>query len=669
MTQPISPEMVYELTGVAAPSLSPDGRQLVYARSKVDLDSMETRSQIMVMTLDDKVSTPLIPGTKDSSPKYSPDGRLIAFLRAGDKNRRQLWVMDSSGDSPRQLTLIPDSISEFSWSPDSRTLAFVSDVNPDRLPDGHDEKKDPQVKVVTRVRYRADTVGWRGDAFRHIFLVDIDTDGEGEGVRQITRGDGEDSSPQWSPDGSRIAFMSDRGDNRDFVNDSQIYVVSPDGSGLWGISPELNSVAGFAWSPDSSRIAVIASDDPEAPAGRHGLIYIMEHGHAPRPVTNDSVMPATGYAPTILPPEMRWTDDDAILFIGDERGESYLYKVSAISGDIRRVFGGGLQLNDVAFDADATKAVVLAVPTTSSGDFHLVDIADASQSQLTEVNKSYFAEHPAAGFDKFTITRAGSDIECRAFFPPGFDPSRKYPMVLDIHGGPHGVFSDSFNNIQQVLATNGYIVLAVNPRGSSTYGLDFLKSVLGDWGGEDYLDIMAGVDAMSSRPYVDPERLGITGYSYGGFMSSWIIGHDTRFKAAAVGAPCINLSSMYGTSDIGIRFGETQWGGIRKDAVDKFLAHSPLTYAPDVETPVLLLHGEADVRCPIEQSEQYFVTLKRLGKQVEFVRFPDCSHMFLRGGHPKMRVEYLKRVLDWFNKHIGASSRASPAAEAVPADN
>ena len=254
--------------------------------------------------------------------------------------------------------------------------------------------------------------------------------------------------------------------------------------------------------------------------------------------------------------------------------------------------------------------------------------------------------------EKFTHSRGGFEIESRLLFPPEFNPDSRYPLVLDIHGGPHGVFSDSFSAQQQVLATAGYLVLAVNPRGSSTYGTDFMTAVLGDWGGEDYMDIMSAVDLVCEREYVDESRLGITGYSYGGFMSSWIIGHDTRFKAAVVGAPCINLSSMYGTSDIGVRFGEVQWGGKRLDALDAFLEHSPLTYAPNVETPVLLMHGESDHRCPIEQSEQYFVTLKRLGKEVEFVRFPGSSHGFVRTGHPKLREEYLSRLLGWMNKHV-----------------
>ena len=286
----------------------------------------------------------------------------------------------------------------------------------------------------------------------------------------------------------------------------------------------------------------------------------------------------------------------------------------------------------------------------------MVDLAAGQSKTLTDDNQAYFKDHPLATLRKSSLTRAGMEIESRLLLPPSFDESKRYPMIVNIHGGPHGSFYDAFNAVEQVIATAGYLVLSVNPRGSSTYGPDFLKAVLRDWGGEDYRDIMASVDETCALPYVDTDRLGVYGYSYGGFMSSWAIGHDTRFGAAVVGAPCIDLLGMYGTSDIGVSFGERQWGGLRKNNVEQYLEHSPLTYADKVETPVLLLHGESDHRCPIEQSEQYFVTLRRLGKEVELVRFPGCSHGFLRVGHPKMREEYLSRTLGWFDSHLHPAS-------------
>ncbi len=262
--------------------------------------------------------------------------------------------------------------------------------------------------------------------------------------------------------------------------------------------------------------------------------------------------------------------------------------------------------------------------------------------------------------DKFIISRADFDIECRTLYPPDFDPNSQYPLILDIHGGPNGAFYDSFVPWQQVFASGGYIVLAINPRGSSTYGENFMMSVINDWGGNDYLDLMYALDHMKTLGCVDPNRLGVHGYSYGGYMSSWMIGHTNRFKAAVVGAPCINLHSMYGTSDIGTSFGELQWGlslDIKSSEeyitlANKLLSKSPITYATYVDTPTLLLHGESDHRCPISQSEEYFTTLKRLGKTVEMIRFPDCSHLFPRLGSPTMREAYLKHSIQWFNKHL-----------------
>jgi dipeptidyl aminopeptidase/acylaminoacyl peptidase len=301
-------------------------------------------------------------------------------------------------------------------------------------------------------------------------------------------------------------------------------------------------------------------------------------------------------------------------------------------------------------DQPSGRAVTLATTPDSPGDLHLVDLDRGGARQLTNHNQGYLAEHPPAGLEKFSIHRAGVEIQCRLWLPPDFDASRSYPLVLDIHGGPNGAFYDAFVPLQQMLATSDYLVLAVNPRGSSTYGNDFMTSVLDDWGGEDYLDLMAAVDAVLERPCVDESRLGVHGYSYGGYMTSWIIGHTARFKAAVVGAPCINLVSMYGTSDIGVSFGEDQWGGTPAEAAPKLAERSPITYAAKVQTPALLLHGEADHRCPIGQSEEYFVALKRRGVEVELVRFPGCSHSFPRTGHAKMREEYLARTLSWFQR-------------------
>ena len=648
MPSPITPELVYHLTAVADPSLSSPGSLLAFTRSSVDRATMEHRSSIAVMGMPAQEVRPLTEGPHDTSARFAPDESAVAFLREDSDERRQLWLTAAAGGEPRQLTEVPGGLRQFAWSPDGSWLAFTADVDPDRPPVGHDPKIDPRVRVVTRIKYRADTLGWRGDAHTHVFIVSV---AGGEPV-QLTDGDWDDLGPSWSPDGQSIAFISHRREDRDFVPYSEAYVVPVSGGEPERWSDELSEVASIAWSPDGRRLAVVGSDDDAMSATWQGGLFVLARGRSPRRLTGDEIKLAAGIPPTVPAPEVRWTEDDRILSMGDVRGESFLFEVHAETGAARRIGQGGAQYQSVAIDAAGRSAVVLAATPSSAGDLHLVDIADSTDTQLTAYNGEYFDEHPTAKLEKYIITRGGMDIECRLLFPPEFDTSRKHPLVVDIHGGPHGAFYDAFNATQQVLATSGYLVLLVNPRGSSTYGGGFAKAVLSDWGGEDYRDIMAAVDEVCSRPYVDADRLGVHGYSYGGFMTSWIVGHETRFRAAVAGAPCINLVSMYGTSDIGVSFGERQWGGTRIEAAEAFRERSPLTYADKVQTPLLLLHGEADVRCPIEQSEQFFVALRRLDKTVEFVRFPDCSHAFLRMGHPRMREEYLGRTLDWFDRWL-----------------
>ena len=408
----------------------------------------------------------------------------------------------------------------------------------------------------------------------------------------------------------------------------------------------------MAWSPDGRQL--VAAGSPAA----HGLglwqswLYVLEPDKEPKRLTDDSIRPCLGIPGTSPTPEIRWLADGRILFLGESRGESYVMETTAVGGETRRIAGGGMQAPSLSIAASGKHAALVSNTPDSPADLQVIDLSTQTITRLTGYNDGYLREHPPARQGKFSIKRQGLEIECRLYLPPDFDPAATYPLVLEIHGGPNGSFYDSFVPLQQLLATNGYLVLAVNPRGSSTYGEQFMTEVLDDWGGEDYLDLMAAVDEVSARPYVDGSRMGVHGYSYGGFMSSWIVGHNNRFRAAVVGAPCTDLVSMYGTSDIGVSFGEVQWGGTFEEAFQKLVDRSPITYVPNVEAPVLLLHGEADARCPISQSEAYFVRLKRLGKTVEMVRFPNSSHSLPRQGHPKLREEYLARTLEWFNKYV-----------------
>ena len=553
MPNPIAPDHIYELTTVSDPSLSPDGTRLAFTRSNIDRERMESRSQVMMMDLPDGAPFAFTQGDVDSTPRFSPDGQAVAFVRRDDSGVKQLWLIPVAGGEARQLTHGTGGAAEHAWSGDSRSLAFTSDVDPDRVPEDHDHNKEPQVRVARRIRYRTDSMGWRGDRFRQLFVVNAHT----RETRQLTHGEGEVAAPVWSPDGSRIAFVSDRRADRDVSWHAEVYVVPAEGGALeeWSRGLSCYSQGGvdgaLAWSPDGGRLAVVGTDDDEVSDSRQSWLFVVEPGQQPIRLTDGE------FTPLLPTSEVSWASDGRILFLADRRGESYLCRVSPNGGGFELVSGGNVRYAAVTLDAEAGKAVVVADSPATSGDLHLVDTTTRTDTKLTDYNDLYFAQHPPARLEKSTLERAGMQIESRILFPPDFDRARRYPMVVDIHGGPHGRFSDSFDARQQVLATAGYIVLAVNPRGSSSYGPEFAKAVLGDWGGEDYLDIMAAVDEMCTKPYIDSDRLGVNGYSYGGYMSSWIVGHSTRFSAAVVGAPCINLSSMYGTSDIGVSFGET----------------------------------------------------------------------------------------------------------------
>ena len=654
MGNPLSPQMVRRLTSVSDPSLAPDGSCVAFTYGWVEEETLESRSRIRMMQLNGNSGEPasdFTQGTRDSAPRFSPNGQTIAFLRTDEGQVRQIWVIPAHGGEARQLTQAPGNVVDLAWSPDSCQLVYSADVPAEEDVSQTDSAPLPRVSVARRIKYRYDGLGWRGDAHFHLFVVEAASGS----VRQITDGDWDDVLPAWSQDGSRIAFVSSRREDRDISSRSEAYVVDATSGDIaepqcW--SGELETVGGLAWAPDSKRLAAAGS-----PAN-HGLglwqswIYVLQPGIEPQCLTDDTIRPTLGI-PAISPtPEIRWYQDGRLLFLAESRGESFLIETTESGAEARKVAGGGLQSPALALDTEGKKAVLAANSPSSPADLHLIDVSTQKMSRLTGYNREYLDANPPARQEKFSIRRGGLEIECRLYFPPDFDATNLYPLALEIHGGPNGAFYDSFIPVQQLLATNGYVTLAVNPRGSSTYGEDFMTTVLDDWGGEDYLDLMAAVDEVAGRPYVDETRMGVHGYSYGGFMSSWIIGQNRRFRAAVIGAPCTDLVSMYGTSDIGVSFGEVQWGGTMESAYQKMVDHSPITYAANVEAPALLLHGDADARCPISQSEAYFVRLKRLDKEVEMVRFPGCSHSFPRQGHPKLREEYLSRTLEWFKRFV-----------------
>jgi dipeptidyl aminopeptidase/acylaminoacyl peptidase len=309
---------------------------------------------------------------------------------------------------------------------------------------------------------------------------------------------------------------------------------------------------------------------------------------------------------------------------------------------------------------DEARRTVVQTRNSLAGpsELFVLDLASKEERTISDHNAALLREHPPGPWERFDVERGGLTIEAWLLKPPGFDAAGTYPLILDVHGGPQSFYGYGFDPMQQLLSSNGFLVLFCNPRGSTSYGRDFTLRVRCDWGGEDFLDLMAVLDAAVARPYVDRERLGMYGSSYGGYMVAWTVGQTSRFKAAVSRAPIFDLESTYGTSDIGHSWCEAQYGGPPHARRDWYAAHSPSTFAHQATTPTLVIHGEEDERCPIGQGEQMYVALSKAGCETEFVRYPGGSHLFFRpGGVPEHRVDFFERVLGWLRDRLGGPCR------------
>ena len=650
----IDPNIVIDLDTVADPAISPNGERVAYVRTSIDPEVLTRSSQIEIVPFEGGPARSLTAGPLDSRPAWSPVGQTLAFLRSqreedGTAKPAQVWLLPVDGGEARQLTDITGQIRSLTWLPDGNALILAAEVDPD-APDPEAHPTIPRAKRVNRIYYRADGLGWRGDMHRQLFRVDLES---GE-PKQLTRGDVDCYAPVPSPDGASIAFASgDRSTQRERRTPGklELCLIASDGGAVRRVVRNLSGLSPIAWSPRGDRLAFVSGGQEYAYAQSFLWTVGLEDGAEPKQITNDWVQPTGAGFPLMEPPPMHW-GRRRITFQAERHGSTGLYAVTPSGSNLEPIrtskeLGAGLSLS-----ADTTRAAILNSRLTRPNEVTAVDLEAETEHAVTAVNAEYLQTHAVGKTERFTFKRGDLDIECWLTFPPNFDRKKKYPLVIEVHGGPNGFFGNGWAALHQMLAGAGYLVLYINPRGSSTYGQDFVSRVFEDWGGEDYEDQMAAVDRVLRRSYVDASRLAIHGYSYGGFMTSWTVGHTDRFKTAIVAAPVTNLVSMYGQTDIAVQFGEQQWGGTPHDNFEAYVAHSPITYAPNVNTPVLLLHGEADIRCPITQSEEYYTALKRLGKRVEFVRFPGGYHGFVRGGHPAMIRSYHEHILEWLDRTL-----------------
>jgi dipeptidyl aminopeptidase/acylaminoacyl peptidase len=656
-------EDLYDFRFLADAQISPDGSRVAYVVRTIDREANTYRSAIWTVPFDGSATgVRLTYGTgQDALPRWSPDGRSLAFASdrsapVGDGKKRKpknLFVLSFAGGEARQLTTFDDDCADLVWSPDGTKIAFT--VKEPKAKDAEDD----DIRVYDRLRYKTDEGFLLDGRRRHVWIADVETGG----LRKLTDGDWDDLQPSWSPDGSMIAFVSNRTDDRERNTVADIHVAKVAGGG-WRVTDGIGSYGNPRFSSDGAQIACygVAKAVGSSAKNVHLFLFRVGNGKTGQGLVADltdgwdrtvgsTVMSDMRAQSQTLPPT--WSaDGKRIIFVGSDQGTANVYSAATSGGDVRAETVGPHQVVSLSLASDAKTFACVFSNATLPGDVAAGELGRSLRC-LTDINGELIGGRFIAAPERIEFKGAdGWTIEGWILKPRGFDPAKKWPMVLEVHGGPHGAYGHGFFHEFQMLAGRGYAVLFTNPRGSHAYGEKFSSACVGDWGGKDYEDLMAGVDHALGLGWVDPKRLYVTGGSYGGFMTNWIVGHTERFRAAATQRSISNNISAFGVSDIGWHFWEYEMGNASpwRDP-QKLVERSPLYHAPKVKTPLLILHAERDLRCPIEQAEQFFTALRLHGVETQFVRFPEDNHDLTRGGKPRNRVEHARRIADWFDAH------------------
>jgi len=632
------PGDIYRLRDVGDPRISPDGVWVAYTVTTTDSIEDRSDSDVWMVSWDGTRTVRLTSSPEgEGSPRWSPDNRYLAFVSGRYESKGgQIWLLDRAGGEAVRLTNLKGGVADYAWSPDGTRIAVVSrDLDPEAAADSA-AARTPRPIVIDRYRFKRDGDGYLGHRRSHLHIVDV----PGGKTVQVTSGDYDDSTPRWSPDGTRLAFVSSREGDSDRENNSDIYIVDA----REGASPtRLTSWHGPddtpEWSPDGSEIAYLQGGEPRLSAYMQDVL---------------AVMPSTGGAPRILAASLDrdvarpvWAADGRSLWalVSDDRAQ-HLARIDARDGGVVRVLEGRRVVGD--FDISSGGRMVARV-ATASRPYEAFAVEDGSLRALTQVNDSLMRELRLGTTEDISFrNKDGLTVGALLVKPAGFAPGKKYPLLLRIHGGPNGQDQHAFAFERELFAARGYLVLAVNYRGSSGRGQEWKKAIFADWGNKEVQDLLAGVDHVISLGIADPERLGIGGWSYGGILTDYTIATTTRFRAAISGAGSALQTTMYGTDQYIYQY-ENELGApwVNPKVWEK--VSYPFWHADRIKTPTLFLGGEKDFNVPIGGGEQMYQALRSLGVETQLVVYPGQYHGISRPSFVRDRYE---RYLAWYDRYL-----------------
>jgi dipeptidyl aminopeptidase/acylaminoacyl peptidase len=676
--RPITETDLMKFRWIADPRISPDGRDIAYVLVTVDENEDRYSSAIWtVATSGDAPPRPLTGGPQDSAPRWSPDGGTLAFLRGKEKDPPQIYLLAMTGGEPRKLTDLPKGASPGVWSPNGKTLVFTSKTTQADLVEQKERaahaggdaaarsKKKPEIRVVTRARYRDDTEGvFDPTAREHIWTVSAMAAATGATVaRQITTGGYDEQAPIWSADGSQIYFVSDRVYESYYERGSaNLYAVPAAGGAVKAVLDIDGPIARVAPSPDGKAFAFIGSinADPE-PSYTESDLLVFRGGKTENltaahdgDVGNTTIgdqRPPRGNAPPSPP---LWTPDgNALIFATSERGRSNLMRLDLASGKREPITTGDHAVLSHSATPDMARLALTIEDGTHLTELYVLDTASTRLTRLTHENDALLEGLQLSQPERIVYKSFdGRSIEAWVVKPPGFDAKKKYPLILNIHGGPHAAYGETFFHEFHWMAAKGYVVLAPNPRGSSSYGREFGNSIQYNYPGDDYKDLMAGVDELLRRGYVDAKRLGVTGGSGGGLLTNWTIGQTGRFGAAVSQRSISDWAAFWYATDFTL-FTPFWFRKFPFQDPEEYRRRSPITYVERITTPLMLIEGDRDLRTPTDSGGgAIFRALKALRKVAVMVVFPGETHDLSRSGKPSYRIERLRHIVRWFDKYL-----------------